>query len=204
MKRSSNRNVRLDIAAGRVLRRSLYKSCPSDVWKILTTVPFSDAVATSEPDAFNAKAARAVWCAVKTCVARSSCPTCTRTAPMDWPGQQRIHGSLSAASTQRPRVLAFVVRCRMTRSLSHVYTYIAYSQTMAMMSLLKATPFTSFLDLNSPTNFPFWSSQIWTLFRPPLEGSSSVMVTMANMLVLNNIAIRTTDLCWNARECSRL
>mmetsp|Transcript_32712 Transcript_32712/g.90315 ORF Transcript_32712/g.90315 Transcript_32712/m.90315 type:complete len:261 (+) Transcript_32712:446-1228(+) len=159
-KRSSDRKVRHEMTAGRALRRNLYKSCPSVLWKTFTTVPFSDAVATNEPEAFSANAANAVWCAVKTCVARSSCPTCTRTAPVDCPGQHRIHGSLAAANTQRPLELALVVRCMKTRSLSKVYKYMAYSQTIAMMSLRKATPLTSFLDRSSPTNFPFRSSQI--------------------------------------------
>mmetsp|Transcript_36543 Transcript_36543/g.113914 ORF Transcript_36543/g.113914 Transcript_36543/m.113914 type:complete len:224 (-) Transcript_36543:527-1198(-) len=121
-KRSSGRNVRHEMTAGRALRLNLYKSCPSVLWKTLTTVPFSDAVAMSEPDSFSASAASAVWCAVKTCVARSSCPTCTRTPPVDCTGQQRIQGSLAAARTQRPLEFAFVVRCRITRSLSNVYT----------------------------------------------------------------------------------
>mmetsp|Transcript_72962 Transcript_72962/g.188207 ORF Transcript_72962/g.188207 Transcript_72962/m.188207 type:complete len:202 (-) Transcript_72962:225-830(-) len=192
------------MTAGRVLRRNLYNNCPSERWKTLTTVPFSEAVARREPEAFSASAARDVWCAVKTCEARSSCPTCTRTAPVDCPGMHRIHGSLEAARAHKPRELQFVVRCRMTRSLSHVYTYIAYSQTMAIISLRITTPLTSFRDRSSPTNFPLWSSQMWTLCIPPLEGSSSEVVTIAKMLVLNSIATSTTCLFTNASVCSRL
>mmetsp|Transcript_113863 Transcript_113863/g.327200 ORF Transcript_113863/g.327200 Transcript_113863/m.327200 type:complete len:202 (-) Transcript_113863:490-1095(-) len=119
-KRSSCLKVRHDIDAGRVLRRNLYSNCPSERWKTLKTVPFSEAVAIKEPEAFIARAARPVWWASKTWVARSSWPTCTRTAPVDCPGQHRIHGSLFVANTHRPLVFALVVRCRMIFRLTNV------------------------------------------------------------------------------------